>query len=260
MSDDNVSTSTVEVHDAGDLRKYRTEIPNVVLEMGLSPHALALYIHLKRTAGQSGKCWKATKRLAEEAGMSAGKVSEARAELEVAKLIVVERPSRRKTAIVTITDVWLKNFNHFASVQNMNTERSEYETRKEPLEESSFKEQDEPAKSWENAKTGEKQAALIAYLHQRHTERDLKPPTSRQKERLSGELRTHINRGVAKADLYFALDKIVEAKRRGQALELYQALSDDNVRHLRAVDEKPSRPGGGLESLSERMARLGIAD
>ena len=131
--------SGIEVNDPGDLRKYRTEIPNLVFEMGLSPHALALYGHLKRTCGQSGKCWKATKTLATEANMSAGKVSESRAELEDAKLITVERPSKRKTAIVTITDVWLKNFQHFASeasakpsVQNMNTECSEYETKKEP--------------------------------------------------------------------------------------------------------------------------------
>lgn len=100
-----------------------------------------------------------------------------------------------------------------------------------------------PALRWDEAKTGDKQATLIAYLHKRHVERDLDPPTSRQKERLSGELRTHINRGVAKADLYFALDKIVEAKRRGQTLEFYQALSDtvpNNVTPLRAVE--PARP------------------
>ena len=28
--------SGIEVHDPGDLRKYRTEIPNLVFEMGLS--------------------------------------------------------------------------------------------------------------------------------------------------------------------------------------------------------------------------------
>jgi hypothetical protein len=110
--------------------------------------------------------------------------------------------------------------------------------------------QGEPALTWENAKTGQKQATLIAYLHKRHVERDLDPPTPRQKERLSGELRTHINRGVAKADLYFALDKIVEAKRRGQSLELYQALSDDNVRQLRAINGGRGTPLAPERSVS----------
>lgn len=129
--------SGIEVHDPGDLRKYRTEIPNVVLEMGLTPHALALYIHLKRTAGQNGKCWKSRQRLVEETNMSAGKVSEARAELEAAELISVHRPKHRRKAIeVTITDIWPKNFEHFARRQNMTATSSGYDTRKEPLEES----------------------------------------------------------------------------------------------------------------------------
>lgn len=96
-------------------------------------------------------------------------------------------------------------------------------------------------KTWEEAKTGEKQAYLIAYLHKRHVERGLDPPTQRQKERLSGELRIHIQRGRSKADLLFALDHIVEAARRGKVLDFYQALSDADgkVRHLRAVQEPP---------------------
>ncbi len=103
-----------------------------------------------------------------------------------------------------------------------------------------------PAKQlrWEDAKTGEKQAYLIAYLHKRHVERGLDPPTERQKERLSGELRTHIQRGRSKADLLFALDHIVEAARRGQVLDFYQAISDadgkaSGGRHLKVVEEPP---------------------
>ena len=169
--------------------------------------------------------------------MSAGKVSEARAELEEVKLITVERPpDRTKPVVVTIVDIWPKNFLHFSRVQNMNTSRSEYETKKEPLEESSLKEQDKPA-VFDEMTINQKQAALIEYLDDRHTERELDRPTTRQKQRLAGELGTHIKRGVAKADLYFALDKMVEAKRRGVSLELYQALSDgaakNNVTHLR---------------------------
>lgn len=142
-----------EVVDQSDLRKYRTEIPNLVLEMGLSPHALALYIHFKRTAGQDGACWKSTRTLSKAVGMSTGKVSEARQELEDRELIKVKRPEdQSKSITIAIVDIWASNFAHFAadenetedqterseyerSVQNMNTERSEYERRKEPIEE-----------------------------------------------------------------------------------------------------------------------------
>ena len=106
--------SGVEVHDAGDLRKYRTEIPNVVLEMGLSPYALTLYLHLKRTAGQNGKCWKSVRTLAEETSVSKSEIARTRTELEERELIAVEQPKDpRKPSVVSIVDIWEKNFDHF---------------------------------------------------------------------------------------------------------------------------------------------------
>ena len=139
MTKPNSTTSRIEVYDAGDLRKYRTEIPNLIFDLGLSPHALALYGHLKRTAGQSGKSWKSRETLAKECNMSTGKVTEARRELEAASLITVEQVSKRKPVEVRITDIWVRNFEHFSekpSRQNMTAESSEYDTKKEPLEES----------------------------------------------------------------------------------------------------------------------------
>jgi hypothetical protein len=135
--------SGIEVHDPGDLRKYRTEVPNLIFDLGLSPHAGWLYGHLKRTCGPNGKCWKATKTLAKEAKMSAGKVSEARQELEEAKLISIERPDNPKNPVeVTITDIWLKNFEHFARVQNMKASCSEYEPKNKPSSKNSRRDAD----------------------------------------------------------------------------------------------------------------------
>jgi hypothetical protein len=68
----------VSVADDGDLRKYRTELPNIIFLLGLTPYELALYAHLKRTAGPGGACWKSTQTLAGETGMSAGMVSKAK--------------------------------------------------------------------------------------------------------------------------------------------------------------------------------------
>jgi hypothetical protein len=68
----------VSVADDGDLRKYRTELPNIIFLLGLTPYELALYAHLKKTAGPGGACWKSTQTLAGETGMSTGMVSKAK--------------------------------------------------------------------------------------------------------------------------------------------------------------------------------------
>ncbi len=199
--------SEIHVHDASDLRKYRTELPNLVYDMGLSPHAGWLYGHLKRTCGSGvgGKCWKSTRTLATEANMSAGKVSEARQELEDANLIRVERPSdKTKPIVVTITDIWPKNFTHFSResdaprVQNMNASRSEYETKKEPLEEFPFK--------------GEAKASsdtFVAFLADELEGADV-PLTRTRRERYGREFKQLISRDVSEGVLYKVCDRIVE--------------------------------------------------
>jgi hypothetical protein len=116
------------VTDAGDGRRYRTEIPNVVFTLGLSPFELTLYLHLKRTAGDSGECWKSTATLAKETSMSAGMVSKAkdaltapRIELGKKPLIKVkeeENPHGGKARhIITLTDIWPDNIKRFSSSQ-----------------------------------------------------------------------------------------------------------------------------------------------
>lgn len=113
------------VVDHGDTKKYRTEIPNIVLTLGLSPYELALYVHLKRTAGADGVCWKSTATLARETGMSAGMVSKAKLSLqrrflEIKKpLITVAEEANKKGGkpnhAITITDIWPQNMSHFSN-------------------------------------------------------------------------------------------------------------------------------------------------
>ncbi len=132
--------SAITGRDAGDLKKYRTEIPNIVFMLGLDPYALSLYCHLKRTTGAAdgGVCWKSTRTLAKETGMSLGKVSEARGELEKPRgelggkaLITVERPKdRSKSTNVVCEDVWPENFGVFTT---RTRECSPHERKKEPV-------------------------------------------------------------------------------------------------------------------------------
>jgi hypothetical protein len=105
------------VTDKGDGKKYFTVIPNVVYTLRLSPHEMALYNILKRTAGDDGTCWKSTSTLAKETGMSAGSVTNAkfklcqpRVELNGMALIIVTEERNEKGGkpkhLITITDVW----------------------------------------------------------------------------------------------------------------------------------------------------------
>lgn len=116
------------VTDRGDPRKYRTEIPNIVLTLGLTPYELTLYVHLKRTAGGDGICWKSTATLARETGMSSGMVSKAKLSLQQIRtplkkaLITVSDEVNQKGGkpnhSITVTDIWLENMAHFASSQD----------------------------------------------------------------------------------------------------------------------------------------------
>ena len=109
-----------QVRDEGDLHRYRTEIPNIVFRLGLTPYELTLYAHLKQAAGDNGQCWKSTRTLARETGMSAGAICKAkdglaasRSELSSKSLIVVRDESGshggRPRHSISLSDLWPEN-------------------------------------------------------------------------------------------------------------------------------------------------------
>lgn len=109
------------VSDDGDLRKYYAAIPHLVLEIGLNPYELALYVHFKKAAGdKGGACWKSRATIARESGMSSGMVTKARQALESPRpelngcplIVVTEEPSKsggKPTCRVAMTDIWAVN-------------------------------------------------------------------------------------------------------------------------------------------------------
>ena len=116
------------VIDSGDLRQYRTEIPNLIDDMDLSVYAFRLYVHLKRVAGASedGACWQSTRTLAKHCGMSVSKVSQSKQELVDAGLIEIDQGGwkRGKADIISICDIWPQNFVRYSSeipVRDTNT-------------------------------------------------------------------------------------------------------------------------------------------
>src|SRR5262245_28317909 len=108
-----------EVKDEGSLHLYRTEIPNTVIRgiksRGLSTDAKWLYVYLKSVIGEDGRCWRTTTTIALESGLSRSAVSRAKQELLKARLIRIEKGSRRNrdTDKLSIRDIWPENMQEF---------------------------------------------------------------------------------------------------------------------------------------------------
>lgn len=127
---------------------YFCQIPNVADELDLTPYAYRLYGHLKRVAGESGKCWQSTKTLAKKCRMSTGAISEAKKELENTFPPLIRITSKTKENgtyhEIMITDIWQINHDFWTgeSVHLVNTPpkrspserpRSLGETKKNPV-------------------------------------------------------------------------------------------------------------------------------
>jgi hypothetical protein len=177
-SSDSPYVSEDQYRDESDLKKYRTEIPNMIFDIGLTPYEVALYGHFKRVCGAEpgGMCWKSVSTLSKETGMSAGRVSEARAELARRGLIHMRQPKGPGTGVtVTIVDIWPQNMVQYSAegnpsqyeggLHNMKGNPSRSETKKEPLEEKPIKNRSKTPKS------KEKTRSTSAGARQRESER-----------------------------------------------------------------------------------------
>lgn len=96
------------ITDLSDLRKYRTELPNLYDDAGLDVYEYRLLGHYKRV----GTCTESIKTTAEKCDMSEGKVSECRQSLydkgfiEAVKVPVPNGFSYR----INVVDKWMENF------------------------------------------------------------------------------------------------------------------------------------------------------
>lgn len=108
-----------EIRDAGDARKYFTQLPNIVDDMNLSVYAFRLYVHLRRVAGDEGQCWQSAETLSKSCNMSAGMIGKAREELSSNGLINIERKKNpnggREFFVITIADLWQINSKKYSA-------------------------------------------------------------------------------------------------------------------------------------------------
>lgn len=111
------------VKDLSSNHKYRTEIPNILFELGLKPNELSVYLVIKRTAGSSGECFKSSTKIAKEAHVSKNnfikikrKLSEIHTKLKKALIVCTDRLSDcgdSETCLINVTDIWPENYEFF---------------------------------------------------------------------------------------------------------------------------------------------------
>lgn len=111
----------------------------------------------------------------------------------------------------------------------------------------------------DSAPISEKQSYFVGYLARRLGERGLsekKPLTGSYRKQFVGEVAAHVNKGYGRGRILAGIDYIVfrwRVERVGLSVGIDRAEGQDNVRQLRPVEENPSRPGGGLPSLRDRL-------
>lgn len=108
-----------QIEDAGDLKKYRTELPNLYDDAGMDPFTYRLLGHYKRV----GKCTESVRTTAARCNMSVGQVVKSRELLaNEYKFIKVERTP--KGIRIAVLDVWLKNFLHYSKLAEAKRKRA----------------------------------------------------------------------------------------------------------------------------------------
>jgi Helix-turn-helix domain len=108
------------VEDESGDRRYFTQIPNIIFELGMSREAMWLYVHLKRVAGDSGECFQSLNTLAKKTLTSKPTLIKAKAELVRYGLIRVRQAERGdKPDVITIRNIWKRNILHFDEQQSL---------------------------------------------------------------------------------------------------------------------------------------------
>jgi hypothetical protein len=91
--------------------------PNLVDDTPMSLSAFRLYAHLKRVAGDAGKCWQSTETLAYHCNLAPNTIVKAKRELRKLGLIVVRKAKSYHGGHpwdeITIVNIWQKNHNRY---------------------------------------------------------------------------------------------------------------------------------------------------
>lgn len=116
--------SEIEIQDLSSNHHYRTELPNIIFEIGLSAVLIGVYAAIKRYAGDHGQCTKSEKKLADELDITKKTlhkfIDQLCEENTVLKKPILKKMKRtsehgdNETNLITITDIWPENYAFFS--------------------------------------------------------------------------------------------------------------------------------------------------
>lgn len=110
-----MSVDKQTITDPSDLRKYRTELPNLYDDAELDVYEFRLLAHYKRV----GTCTEGLETTAAKCKMSAGKASEVRQSLADKGFINLQRVTMdagRYRYVVEVADRWIENFARYSGL------------------------------------------------------------------------------------------------------------------------------------------------
>jgi hypothetical protein len=127
--------ATTPISSSTSLRRYFFQCPNIIFDLELSSLELALYLVIRRIAGDDGVCWRNTRSLADMAGMSVGSVCKAKRHLSRAfdalhgkPLIEITKERNRRGGkprdITRVTNIWAENERRYSSSDSLGTDES----------------------------------------------------------------------------------------------------------------------------------------
>lgn len=115
--------SDYEIKDESSNHHYRTELPNIIFEIGLPPHLIGVYAAIKKCAGDGGSCFKSEKTLSKELNISKSTLhkyieslcllNEKLNKSLISKENRISKDGDKDTNSITINDIWPENYMFF---------------------------------------------------------------------------------------------------------------------------------------------------
>jgi hypothetical protein len=109
-----------EYQDLSSNHNYRTEIPNIIFHLNLTPWEFKAYCVIKQTAGDRGVCFKSNTTLSNEIGCSIPITIDLKKKLVHLNLIKITKRTNEKGGdlpdLIQIKDIWPQNMEYMAKL------------------------------------------------------------------------------------------------------------------------------------------------
>ena len=132
--------------ESGD-RKYFTIVPNYIVNHS-TPYEQAIYLYMKRKAGEDGTCWSSAQEIANRLGISRNTVAKYRTKLVKRKWVeeVGMKGKTKPTIEYKIVDLWKLNSEFYSKKDSSTVEQSQKIVQPVNLDSSTVGHKEEPSK------------------------------------------------------------------------------------------------------------------